>query len=97
VLKEALQVFAERLGLEIYVVQYPPYCSKYNPIEHRLFSLITRTCQGVVFHSAASVKQFMENTKTRKGLKVNADMLTGFALRKKCAENFFWEYEDYLW
>ncbi|MGZ8908283.1 MAG: ISAzo13-like element transposase-related protein [Methylobacter sp.] len=27
------------------------YCSKYNPIEHRLFAHITRACQGVVFHS----------------------------------------------
>jgi hypothetical protein len=37
VFKEELQKLADRLGLEIRVAHYPPYCSKYNPIEHRLF------------------------------------------------------------
>lgn len=50
-LKEALQALANTLGLEIRVAHSPPYCSKHNPIEHRLFSHITRTCLGVVFHS----------------------------------------------
>ena len=48
VFKEALQKLAEQLGLEIRVAHYPPYCSKHNPIEHRLFAHVTRACQGVV-------------------------------------------------
>ncbi len=101
VFKEALQALAERLGLEIRVAHYPPYCSKYNPIEHRLFSHITRTCQGVVFHSVAIAKQFMEKTKTCKGLKVTVDILTGvYVTGKKCAENFLENmriiFDDYL-
>lgn len=101
VFKEALQVLAERLGLEIRVAHYPPYCSKYNPIEHRLFSHITRACQGVVFHSVAIAKQFMEKTKTCKGLKVTVDILTGvYVTGKKCAENFLENmriiFDDYL-
>jgi len=89
VFKEALQALAELLGLVIRVAHYPPYCSKYNPIEHRLFSHITRACQGVVFHSVAIAKQFMEKTKTCKGLKVTVDILTGvYVTEKKCAENF---------
>jgi hypothetical protein len=35
--KEDLQGLANRLGLEIRVAHYPPYCSKHNPIEHRVF------------------------------------------------------------
>jgi hypothetical protein len=35
--KEDLQKLANRLGIEIRVAHYPPYCSKFNPIEHRLF------------------------------------------------------------
>src|SRR5271154_2986416 len=36
--KEDLQALVDRLGIEIRVAHYPPYCSKYNPIEHRLFA-----------------------------------------------------------
>jgi hypothetical protein len=101
VFKEALQALAELLGLEIRVAHYPPYCSKYNPIEHRLFSHITRACQGVVFHSVDIAKQFMEKTKTCKGLKVTVDILIGvYATGKKCAANFLENmtivFDDYL-
>jgi hypothetical protein len=44
--KEDLQGLVDRLGIEIRVAHYPPYCSKYNPIEHRLFPHLTRACQG---------------------------------------------------
>lgn len=89
VFKEDLQALADRLGLEIRVAHYPPYCSKHNPIEHRLFPHITRACQGVVFHSLAIAKQFMEKTKTSKGLKVTVDILTGFyETGRKYAANF---------
>jgi hypothetical protein len=89
VFKEALQTLANRLGLEIRVAHYPPYCSKHNPIEHRLFSHVTRACQGVVFHSVEIAKHFMEKTKTSQGLKVTVDILTGvYATGKKCSANF---------
>ncbi len=45
--KEDLQKLANRLDIEIRVAHYPPYCSKYNPIEHRLFPHSTRACRGV--------------------------------------------------
>jgi hypothetical protein len=89
VFKEALQTLANRLGLEIRVAHYPPYCSKHNPIEHRLFPHVTRACQGVVFHSVEIAKHFMEKTKTAQGLKVTVDILTGvYATGKKCSANF---------
>lgn len=89
VFKEALQALANRLGLEIRVAHYPPYCSKHNPIEHRLFPHITRACQGVVFHSVEIAKQFMEKAKTSTGLKVTVDILNGvYVTGKKCAAHF---------
>ncbi len=75
VFKEALEALAQRLGLEIRVAHYPPYCSKYNPIEHRLFPHVTRACQGVVFHSVEIVKTLMEKTSTSTGLHVTVDIL----------------------
>jgi hypothetical protein len=89
VFKEALQTLADQLGLEIRVAHYPPYCSRHNPIEHRLFPHITRACQGVVFHSVAIAKHFMEQAKTSQGLKVTVAVLAGvYATGKKCAANF---------
>lgn len=101
VFKEALQNLADRLGLEIRIAHYPPYCSKHNPIEHRLFPHITRACQGVVFHSLAIAKQFMEQAKTTMGLNVTVDILTGvYTTGKKCAADFLKtmtiRFDDYL-
>lgn len=68
--KEDLQKLTDRIGIEIRVAHYPPYTSKYNPIEHRLFAHVTRACQGVVFDSLKTVQQLMAKTRTRTGLKV---------------------------
>ena len=43
--KEDLQKLANQLGIEIRVAHYPPYFSKYNPIEHRLFPHLTWACR----------------------------------------------------
>jgi hypothetical protein len=68
---------------------FPPYCSKHNPIEHRLFCHVTKACQGVIFHSVDVVKKFMERAKTSTGLKVTVAVLTGvYETGKKCAANF---------
>jgi len=68
--KEDLQKLSNRVGLEIRVAHYPPYCSKYNPIERRLFPHVTRACQGVLFDSVATVKRLLEKTRTATGLGV---------------------------
>jgi len=89
VFKEALQKLADRLQISIRVAHYPPYCSKYNPIEHRLFPHVTRACQGVVFHTVGVVKELMEKTKTRTGLKVTVDILDKtYEIGRKCADGF---------
>jgi hypothetical protein len=67
--KQDLQRLAEEIGIEIRIAHYPPYCSKYNPIEHRFFPHVTRACQGVIFKSTELVKELMENASTSTGLK----------------------------
>jgi len=69
IFKADLQDLADEIGVEIRIAHYPPYCSKYNPIEHRLFPHVTRACQGVIFTSVALVKELMEKTHTQTGLK----------------------------
>ena len=75
IFKEDLQKLVDELGIEIRIAHYPPYCSKYNPIEHRLFPHVTRACQGVLFTSVALVKELIEKTKTSKGLKVVVEII----------------------
>jgi hypothetical protein len=89
VFKEDLQGLADRLGIEIRVAHFPPYCSKFNPIEHRLFPHVTRAVQGVVLESVAVAKQFMEKTSTSTGLKVTVRCLEKvYETGRKCAEDF---------
>jgi len=84
-----LQQLADRLGLEIRVAHYPPYCSKYNPIEHRLFPHVTRACQGVVFHTVGVVKSLMEKTHTSTGLQVTVDIIDKvYEVGGTCAKGF---------
>jgi hypothetical protein len=73
--KSDLQALVNRIGLPVRVAHYPPYTSKFNPIEHRLFPHVTRACQGVIFKSVALVKALMEKTRTRTGLSVVVDIL----------------------
>jgi len=80
---------ADELGLEIRIAHYPPYCSKYNPIEHRLFPHVTRACQGVLFTSVNLVKQLIEKTTTSKGLKVFVKIIeTTYQTGRRVANNF---------
>jgi hypothetical protein len=73
--KEDLQGLANRLGVEIRMAHYPPYCSKHNPIEPRVFPHITRACQGGIFHTVDIARQFIERTKTTSGLRVTVRLL----------------------
>jgi Rhodopirellula transposase DDE domain len=87
--KEDLQRLVDRIGIEIRVAHYPPYASKYNPIEHRLFPHLTRACQGVIFHTVGLVKGLMEKAKTSTGLEVTVDILDKvYQTGRKYAEDF---------
>ncbi len=72
IVKEDLQNLANELGIKITVAHYPAYCSKYNPIEHRLFPHIQRSWEGVVFENYEIVKEQVEKTTTATGLQVVA-------------------------
>jgi hypothetical protein len=87
--KEDLQKLADQLELEIRMAHYPPYCSKYNPIERRLFPHATRACQGVIFDSVATVKRLLEKTRTATGLGVAVEVLDKvYQTGRKYAEGF---------
>ena len=73
--QQDLLSLANTINLEVRIAHYPPYCSKHNPIEHRVFPHVTRACEGVVFESVQLVKQLIENTQTSTGLKVTVDIL----------------------
>lgn len=70
IFKQRLQVFARQTGLSVIVSHYPPYCSKWNPIEHRLFSHVHKAMEGVVFSNYQTVKNCIEQTATKTGLRV---------------------------
>lgn len=70
--KKRLQDFADDSGLEITVCHYPPGASKWNPIEHRLFSQITATWAGYVLSTLLVLIGFIRRTTTTTGLKVTA-------------------------
>ena len=89
VFKEELQKLALRLGVEIRVAHYPPYCSKYNPIEHRLFPHVTRACRGVIFRTLETARYSMAKASTQTGLTVTVTMLEKvYETGRKCAEGF---------
>ncbi len=73
--KEDLQRLATRLAIEIRIAHYPPYCSKYNPIEHRLFPHLTRACCGVIFRTLETVGYYMSKAETTTGLTVEVRIL----------------------
>ena len=70
IFKEDLQKLSNDIGIELRMAHYPPYTSKYNPIEHKLFCHVTRACAGVMFTSIEVAKGFIEKTSTSKGLRV---------------------------
>jgi hypothetical protein len=68
--KEDLAQLARDLELPIEVAHYPPGCSKYNPIERRMFCHVTRALKGVVLRSIEVARDFISRTHTETGLSV---------------------------
>lgn len=65
---------ANKLGIRLLMVHYPPYCSKFNPIEHRLFSQITRSWSGAPLMSLQNAADRAAMTTTKKGLEVHVSL-----------------------
>jgi len=68
--KFELQKFSNEVGKSIRVLHFPPGTSKWNKIEHRLFSFISKNWRGIPLVSAAVVVALIGATKTEKGLAV---------------------------
>lgn len=72
--KLELQKLASELDLEISVCHFPPGTSKWNKIEHRLFSFVSQNWRGKPLVSHQVIVDLIAATKTRKGLKVNCQL-----------------------
>lgn len=75
IFKQDLQALADEIGVEIRIAHYPPYTSKWNPVEHKVFPHITRALQGVVLTSHQLTQELIETATTKSGLKVFACIL----------------------
>jgi hypothetical protein len=70
--KVCLQELANELDMKLNICHFPPGTSKWNKIEHRLFSFITQNWRGKPLVSVQTIVDLIASTKTRKGLVVKA-------------------------
>ena len=75
--KWELQRFADRTGLTIHVCHFPPGTSKWNKIEHRLFSFITQNWRGRPLRDLATIVSLIGAVWTHTGLRVRAEIDSG--------------------
>lgn len=89
IFKEDLQRLVNQIGVSIRVAHYPPHCSKYNPIEHRLFPHITRAWSGVIFRSIEIVTNCLKRVWTNSGLKLTyARLEKAYQLQRQASASF---------
>jgi hypothetical protein len=74
--KYCIQQFADRHGLAVTVCHFPPGTSKWNKVEHRLFSQISVTWRGEPLVNYETIINFISSTTTKTGLKVRAKLDT---------------------
>jgi len=74
--KVALQQLADATRLAVTVCHFPPGTSKWNKIEHRMFSFITHNWRGKPLVTLQTIVELIGHTSTRKGLKVRAALDT---------------------
>jgi len=68
--------FCDPFGLQVKVCHYPPGSSKWNPIEHRMFSFISSNWAAQPLRDYETVLKFIRTTKTSAGLKIRAALST---------------------
>jgi hypothetical protein len=67
-----LQELANRIGIPIMIAHYPPGTSKWNKIEHRMFSFISMNWKGKPLENYEAVVKLISATTTKSGLKIKA-------------------------
>lgn len=89
IFKVELQKLVNEINMPLKLVHYPPYASKWNPIEHRVFPHVTRVLEGVPLNTVAEAKCRIESAKTKTGLTVTADIIQKkYEKGKRAAKNF---------
>jgi Rhodopirellula transposase DDE domain len=68
--KKLLQALARKIDKKLVICHYPPYCSKYNPIERKLFAQVHRTIKETILTDLEQVEKLMKKTTTKTGLSV---------------------------
>ena len=69
------EILCEKYGFKVTVCHYPPGASKWNPIEHRLFSEISKNWRGTPLVDYETVYKYTASTKTTTGLETSAVMV----------------------
>lgn len=75
IFKAELQKLSNEVNLKLCMAHYPPYTSKWNPIEHRVFPHVTRAMEGIPLNTIDEAKTRIESTKTKTGLTVSANVI----------------------
>lgn len=98
--KISLQEFANKTGLSVEVSHFPPGTSKWNKIEHRLFSFITKNWRGRPLESLEVIVNLISATKTAKGLRVECGIderqyETGIKVEQDAIDKLNIEYNEF--
>ena len=72
--KREIQRLSNELGLSIHVCHFPPGTSKWNKIEHQMFSFISRNWRGRPLESLGTIINLIANTTTKTGLQIEAEL-----------------------
>ena len=76
IFKIAMQHFVDKVGVSVRVTHYPPYTSKWNPIEHRLFPHISRALSGIPLTCIKQMKKIISSVTSSTGLITSARIIS---------------------
>lgn len=101
IFKNDIERLAKAIGIDIRIAHYPPYCSKWNPIEHRLFPHVSKAMHGANFTDIEMMGDYIKRTKTKTGLKVivnitSKEYKTGRKVENGYKNNMGIEFDSYL-
>lgn len=72
--KREIQKLSNEIGLSIQICHFPPGTSKWNKIEHQMFSFMSKNWRGRPLDSLSTIVNLISNTTTKKGLKIGAEI-----------------------
>lgn len=89
IFKVELQHLVNIIKIPLRIVHYPPYASKWNPIEHRVFPHVTKALSGIVLKTAEDARKIIATTQTKTGLSVVTNLIKKtYEKGKKVATDF---------